>query len=176
MALSGTVRTLGAMRTVGAMPCAMPRTLRTLRTMSTITVYPQHAFERSEFLQGCCWQSAFCCRQLLRQCGRHLGGHAGLHQGLSLTQTVATTDHNDPLAMALLQQRTTAARILQPPGQGPVRLHHHWGHLERRFGLIKLSFHDLHDRLRIFGRGRCCMAVLIGRMNWARNDKQVEQD
>ena len=41
MALSGTVRTLGAM------PC-------TLRAMSTITVNPQNAFERSEFLQGCC--------------------------------------------------------------------------------------------------------------------------
>ena len=172
MALSGTVRTLGAMRTVGAMPCAMPRTLR---TMSTITVYPQHAFERSEFLQGCCWQSAFCCCQLLRQCGRHLGGHAGLHQGLSLTQTVATTDHNDPLAMALLQQRTTAARILQPPGQGPVRLHHHWGHFERRFGLVKLSFHDLHDRLRIVGGFGGNRLVFVGRMHGGHKGKPAEQ-
>lgn len=167
-------RGLGALSTLRAVNAMSA--MSAVRTMPPSPVNPQHAFERSEFFQGGRGQSAFRGRQLLGQCGCHFGRHAGLRQGIDLTQAVATTDHDHPLAMALLQQRSAAARILQPTGQGPVSLYHHRGNFQRRLGLVKLLFHDPHNRLRIVGWVCSNRLVVVGRVHRCCPGQQAEQD
>ena len=120
--------------------------------MTGITIHPQHALKGSELLQSVSGQSAFGRLQLFRQCSRNIVGHAGLHQSVCLSQAIPGTNHDHPMSVPFLQQRTPTAFALQPTRQCPVALYNHRRDLQRRLGLVKLLLHDMHDGLHVFCR------------------------